>query len=63
MFSVVSQEKYIYTMYIYSKRHVLHNWAIYPPAILRLWYGYPTVRVGRWLVSGRDRVGVSGLVG
>ena len=28
--------------------------AIYPTGILRLWYGYPTVRVYGWLVFGRD---------
>ena len=49
-------KKYIYTLYIYSKRCVLHFFAIYPPAILRLWYGYPTVRVRSWLVLGVERV-------
>ena len=43
-------------MYIYSKRCCFALFAIYPPAILRLWYGYPTVRVGRWLVFGGERV-------
>ena len=43
-------------MYIYNKRCVLHFFAIYPTAILRLCYGYPTVRVRSWLVSGAERV-------
>ena len=44
-------KKYIYTVYIYSKRRVLREKAFYPTGILRLWYGYPTVRVYGWLVS------------
>ena len=43
-------------MYIYSKRCVLHFFAIYPPVILRLWYGYPTVRVGRWLGNWKLKI-------
>ena len=46
--------KSIYIQSIYIVKGVFCTFLRF---ILRLWYGYPTARVGIWLVSGVEREG------
>ena len=47
-------KKYIYTMYIYSKRRYLSNLGLYAWGILGVWLGYPWARCRRGLVNGLE---------
>ena len=44
-------KKYIYTMYIYSKRHYLSISGLYAWGILGVWLGYPWARGRTALVN------------
>ena len=39
---------YIYTMYIYSKSIKIAKNGVYPTVILRVSYGYPSVKVANY---------------